>query len=330
MPVACPIFITLGDPLSINIEVILKTVSSKDFDGIGPVIFIGSHWQLIHQAKVLNLPVPSMTMIKDIAEVNEKKLYFLDPLPKKGEVPPENLSVELRGELAVAALKAVPSAMKDEFAVLTSPIDKFAASKAGFSFPGQTEFFENLWQGKAVMLLAGPKLRVGLVTNHVALKDVPKLITSQLIEEKLDTLSAGLKSIYGIDRPKIAVCGLNPHSSDKGLFGNEEQEVILPAIKNFCSKNKDVEVFGPEPADTIFYYAYQGKYDAVLAMYHDQGLGPLKALHFDSAINLSLGLKNLRVSPDHGPAANIYGKGMASLESFKSALKSCQTWVSKK
>ena len=177
------------------------------------------------------------------------------------------------------------------------------------------------------MLLAGPKLRVGLATNHLPLKDVPKAMTQPLILRKLAIFAEGLRNIYGITHPKIAVCGLNPHCGDRGLFGSEEIEIIRPAIEAFQNNFAWTTVSGPLPADTVFHSAAQGLFDGVLAMYHDQGLGPLKTIHFDTAVNVSVGLRNLRVSPDHGPAASLYGKGTASMKSFTAAFDLCEKWL---
>ena len=206
-------------------------------------------------------------------------------------------------------------------AVVTGPIDKYAAKCAGYSFPGQTEFFADLWQTPAIMILAGPQLRVGLATNHLALRDVPGSLTQRLIVDKLLLLSQSMREIYGIATPRIAVCGLNPHASDQGLFGDEEARVIVPAITEArLHLGKSATLVGPVPADTAFYFGYKGEFDCVLAMYHDQGLGPLKTVHFDNAVNISGGLRHFRVSPDHGPASDLYLRGRASPASLVQAI----------
>ena len=197
-----------------------------------------------------------------------------------------------RGELSVKALellKEIPD--ETNFSVLTCPIDKKACVEAGYKYPGQTEYFTDIWQGESIMILAGPKLRVGLATNHLALNDVSANLSTDLIEKKIELLQSTLSKVLGLKSPKIGVCGLNPHASDGGLFGNEEESVIGPAIEKFSA-----DVTGPFPADTLFHFAYNGQYDGVLAMYHDQGLGPLKTVHFYDAVNITGGLKHLRVS----------------------------------
>ena len=316
---------TLGDPHSINIEAMLKIIVgySEQF----PVLVIGSKWHISQQAKLLGLSVPDFKSVTDNSLVPRPGLYLLDPLPDVGHGPAPELSVIERGQLAKSALEAVPVHVNGTLAVLTAPIDKKAIVTAGFSFPGQTEFFEHRWQGQAIMLLAGPKLRVGLVTNHLPLQNVTTNITEQLVVQKGKALAAGLQKLFGIERPRIGVCGINPHIGDGGLFGIEDDRVVRPAVEKLSRESNQAVFLGPLPADTVFYRAYHGAFDAVLAMYHDQGLGPLKTVHFDEAVNVSLGLRYLRVSPDHGPAADLFGKGMASMRSFESAAKMCVNWL---
>lgn len=316
---------TLGDPHSINVEAFLRV--GIQAAARWPVVIIGSRWQFEYQTAFLKRSSPVMRPIGAVDEASTPGLFFLDPAPGVGCEAPELLSEAERGALAVAALNAVPQHSPVPLAVLTGPIDKFAAHTAGFTFPGQTEFFEDLWQGAAVMLLAGPRLRVGLATNHLALNQVSAMLSQKVIEQKIAILAGGLRVIFGFKTPRIAVCGLNPHCSDHGLFGDEEEMMITPAVREAQSGLKSVEVSGPLPADTIFYRAARGDFDAVLAMYHDQGLGPLKTLHFDDAVNISLGLEHLRVSPDHGPARDLYGKSGASWKSFEAARTHCERYL---
>ena len=316
---------TLGDPYSVNVEALIKVVAG--YARSLPVLVIGSGSQILQQSKVLGLSPPEMKSVGDIAEVRENGIYLFDILPEIGQKPTMDLTLGERGMLAKAALELVPRRSIQPMAVLTAPIHKQAVHEAGFLFPGQTEFFESHWHGEAVMLLAGPKLRVGLVTNHLALRDVSDAINEGLVVQKGKTLAEGIRRLCGIARPRIAVCGLNPHTSDGGLFGKDEELVIEPAVERLRKSVVDAEFFGPLPADTVFYRAYHGAFDAVLAMYHDQGLGPLKTVHFDEAVNVSLGLKYLRVSPDHGPAMDLYGRGTASMRSFEAAANMCGKWL---
>jgi 4-hydroxythreonine-4-phosphate dehydrogenase len=248
--------------------------------------------------------------------------------------PASLLSITARGKVAESTLhalrhKSITSwSMPDEkLAVVTGPVDKYALDQVGFGFPGQTEFFESLWQAPAVMTLAGPKLRVGLVTNHHAIRHVPSMITADLIVKRLLLFAQTLKELFRIPSPTIGVCGLNPHASDQGKFGHEEGSIIAPAIAKAQALLPHVKIIGPLPADTVFYRAFQGHYDGVLAMYHDQGLGPLKTVHFDEAVNVSGGLPHLRVSPDHGPASDLFLKGQASSKSLRAALELARNYV---
>lgn len=315
---------TCGDPFSINIESFLRVIAPSARRP-QTIIGIGSTWQLQHQARALNLPLPKLTFINQIDEATESGLFWLDPWPECPEKDAKTLSEKERGKMALKALEAVPVSSNDPLAVLTAPINKKSAALAGFTFPGQTEFFENLWKTPAVMMLAGPKLRVALATNHLRLQEVSSAITQKLITDKIAVAHASAKRLFGLESPRIAVCGLNPHCSDGALFGDEESQIISPAITQ--SKAENINVSGPFPADTVFYRAFHGEFDVVLAMYHDQGLGPLKTVHFDEAVNISMGLPFLRVSPDHGPASDLYLTGRASLKSFNTALTLCQQWL---
>lgn len=308
------IAVTLGDPLSINIEMVsrcLRELSNEpraSSAGRAPfkVQIIGSVWHWRQQRREL--------AIDD--GLGDSPVEFVDIGLKYLEKPAEQLTETERGYLAVRALEYLKQD-DSACAVLTSPIDKHACQLAGFAFPGQTEFFETLWGGAGIMVLAGDSLRVGLVTNHLALRAVPDAITEVGIVAKATLLMQTLRTQFGVAQPRIAVCGLNPHCGDGGLFGDEDQRVVMPAVaKAKAALIAQGQVLGPFPADTVFYEASQGRYDAVLALYHDQGLGPLKVLHFDSAINLTGGLRKLRASPDHGPARQHYLHATASPKSF--------------
>jgi 4-hydroxythreonine-4-phosphate dehydrogenase len=207
----------------------------------------------------------------------------------------------------------------DVAAVVTGPVSKEALQSVGFAFPGQTEFFaQELGAAEHGMLLTGPTLTVGLATIHEALAEVPRLLTVEGIVS-IGTLTAAFLRKKGIAEPRIAVCGLNPHAGENGAFGNEESSVIFPAI-NFLNETGLAKFTGPHVPDAIFRDAARGNYDAVLAMYHDQGLIPLKLLDFDKAVNVTLGLPKPRTSPDHGTAYAIAGKGIASPSSMIAAI----------
>lgn len=322
------IVLTAGDPWSVTTEAWVRLFfgPAAPFAAIlnsGRVrlVLCGSEALIRRQMAHLGCQLPSsIQIVDDGIPVDRDSLYPVDPAK--------------RGEHAVMALqnavKEVVGQKPDLVAVITGPIDKKSCSLAGFTFPGQTEFFEARWGGRsteahssALMVLAGPKLKVGLVTRHVALRDVSGILTAEKISTAILILADTLRRTFGIRAPRIAVCGLNPHAGDQGLFGDEEFRIIEPAIaaaRAQLGENTAV-VTGPHSADTVFHAAWSGTYDAVLAMYHDQGLAPLKALHFHEAINLSAGLSYLRVSPDHGPAADLFMTGLANPGSFQAAIR---------
>ena len=205
-------------------------------------------------------------------------------------------------------------------ALVTGPIDKHALSDAGLAFPGQTELVASACGVKRfAMMLAGPRLRVVLATTHLALRDVPAAITEDAVFDAADLVADHLRRFEAMPFPRIAVLGLNPHASDRGRFGDEEALAIAPAVARL--QKAGIDATGPLPADTAFHHAVEGAFDAVVAMYHDQGLGPLKLLHFTSAINVTLGLQHPRCSPDHGPAFDLVGTGRADPGSMIQALR---------
>ena len=222
--------------------------------------------------------------------------------------------------IAIEAMEvAARGAIGGRFAaVVTGPVNKKGLAGVGYNFPGQTEFFAARWSGEPVMAFAGGKMTVGLVTWHVPLAEVPRAITSEDI--RLTVLALILLVVkLGYRRPRIAVCGLNPHAGEGGLLGKEDDAIIRPAVEALRAEGHDVT--GPLPGDTVFHRHLQGEFDAVAAIYHDQGLAPLKAIDFSTSANLSLGLKHVRTSPDHGTAYEIAGQGKADRGSFDSAMR---------
>jgi len=206
----------------------------------------------------------------------------------------------------------------DLVALATAPITKELLHRAGYPFTGQTELLADLSRTKRfAMMLAGGPLRVALVTTHAPLRDVAKLITGRKIVEVIE-LSDQVCHRFGIRRPRIAVAGLNPHAGEGGLLGNEERRIIGPAVKR--AARRGITVSGPYSADTLFYRAAHGEFDAIVAMYHDQGLAPFKLIAFDNGVNLTLGLPFIRMSPDHGTAPDIAGKGIARPDGMIAAI----------
>ena len=319
--------ITLGDPFSINAKAVEHLLDQERHRGL-KILLIGSEPQFLYQTR-RTLESFQATRITDIQEISRKHngVYFLNIDNSTVAQCPRSLDKKERGRLSAKALDALSNFEENEkLAVLTCPIDKSAAKDSGFKHPGQTEFFSKIWGNEALMVLSGPKLRVGLVTNHLPIRDVSASLSVSLIAKKIEVFSKFLRGL-GIDSPRIAVCGLNPHASDNGLFGDEEGDFILPAIDIALSKDNSLTIDGPKSADTVFFESYNGKYDGVLSMYHDQGLGPLKTVHFYDAVNISAGLKHLRVSPDHGPAQDLYGTSKANLASFEEAYRICLKYL---
>lgn len=220
------------------------------------------------------------------------------------------------------AIKKAVSILKkgDADGLVTGPVNKSRIDKSGIPFKGHTEYLAKVTHTKKfAMMLCGGDLRVTLVTRHLALKKVPGALTQEKIEDAIDLTYVALKKYFRIPMPRIGVSGLNPHCGESGLMGREEREIIIPAIRNISSKISGVK--GPLPSDVIFYMAYNGKFDAVISMYHDQGLGPFKMVAFENGVNVTLGLPFIRTSPDHGTAYDIKGKGIANPGSMKEAIK---------
>ena len=205
-------------------------------------------------------------------------------------------------------------------AIVTAPINKAAIHKAGYAWPGHTEMLaDRTGTKKPVMMMVGGGLRVPLATTHAAIKDLPKLITRQNVLRTIEIADAALRAYFGLKAPKLAVCGLNPHAGEQGRFGVEESRRIAPAISD--ARERGVECAGPFPADVVFGQALKGRFDAVVAMYHDQGNIPVKLLAFESGVNVTLGLPIIRTSPDHGTAYDIVRRGIADPRSMVAAIK---------
>jgi len=317
------IAMTAGDPWSITTGAWASLVFGPEapfghlvrMAASGQIRFVvcGSATLISRQLDHLGLRLPEAVDLVDDGLTVGEGFYPRDPAA--------------RGAHAVAALEAAvrlsSGAKPGTFAVVTGPIDKKSCSLAGFQHPGQTEFFEAAWGPGALMLLAGPRLRVGLATRHVPLKDVSAAITPELVASQTVIMARALRDTFRIASPRIAVCGLNPHAGDRGLFGDEEAKAITPGIESarFHPDCAGATISGPHSGDTVFYEAWIGRYDGVLAMYHDQGLAPLKAVHFHEAVNISAGLPHLRVSPDHGPASALFLTGKADNGSFEAAIR---------
>lgn len=322
------VFITLGEPESINIEILaiaLREPRPKEIR----LVLIGSlsqwKWQTNHfQTFSKDLPWEVFPNLERCLETNHQ-YNFVDldgqfGLQAKDGIP----SAEICGQLSRGALleleKLDPSCLTHQ-AVLTMPIRKDRTFSAEFPFHGQTEFFTKLAGKPGIMLLSGPKLRVGLASNHLPLRHILDALSIQIICEKIILLHETLKSVLHISAPRLGIAAINPHAGDGGLYGNEDRTIVEPAIASALRLLPGAKIAGPIPADTLFHRALSGQYDGVLAMYHDQGLGPLKTVHFHDAINITGGLPFLRVSPDHGPAQDLFLQGKASTQSTCQAMQ---------
>ncbi len=315
--------LSCGDINGIGLELIIKTVGdTRLLDICTPVIFAGN--------KVLNFYRKGLTdinfnfsTIKELSRVNHKQVNLFNCWEEEVAVTPGLLN-ETGGKYAVISLVTAAQALKEGKidGLITSPIHKKNTHSEVFNFTGHTPYLKNLFEvPDVVMLMVAENMRVGLVTEHVAIKDIAPFITKENILSKLHILNNSLKKDFGIDKPKIAVLGLNPHAGDEGLVGKEEEEIIKPAIKE--AKLKDVFCFGPYSADAFFARGQYEKFDAVLAMYHDQGLIPFKSLALGEGINYTAGLEGIRTSPDHGVAFDIAGKNKADESSFREAIFKC-------
>ena len=312
--------ITQGDVNGIGYEVILKTFEDPTmFEFCTPVIY-GSPKVMTYHRKAIDSPT-NFNVVNSASDVQPDRLNLINCNPEDVKVD-FGIPTEESGSAAFQALeRAVKDYSEGKIDVLvTAPINKKTIHSDSFSFPGHTEYIEDrLGDGNhALMILMNSSMRVALVTVHEPLAKVASKISKELIMEKITILNKSLKQDFGIDIPRIAVLALNPHASDDGLIGKEENEIIKPAIDEMAAAN--VQCFGPFPADGFFGNGDYRKFDAVLAMYHDQGLIPLKALDMEGGVNFTAGLPVVRTSPDHGTAYDIAGQGVASEESMRQAI----------
>ncbi len=312
--------ITIGDFNGIGPEVILKTLfDNRMLNFCTPVIY-GNLALLNKVKKQLALENFHLHQIADASAADPKKVNLINCWEEDLEYTPGNPS-PASGQSALKSIEAAARDLKNKSidGVVTAPIDKENIQSDSFQFPGHTEFFTHYFEAPdSLMFLIGGDLRVATVTGHMPVKEVSQKLTSELLLRKLTILLNSLKADFHIAKPRIAVLGLNPHAGENGLLGTEEQEIINPAIHQL--KEKGHLIFGPFPADGFFGTGNYKQVDAVLAMYHDQGLIPFKTLAFDNGVNYTAGLSVVRTSPDHGTAYNIAGQNQASETSFREAL----------
>lgn len=313
--------ISCGDLNGIGLEVVLKCFEDvRMFAELTPILYCSSKAVNLHR-KALNLDEVQLNRINDAREAAPRKFNLVN-------LWEEDVEIELgqpSGALASYAIKSLEAAAQDLASgkvdvLVTAPIDKNSMQQAGFAYPGHTEFLQHMAgsDSDVLMLLVGEGLRVGTVTGHIPLKDVAEAITTERIVSKARMLHQSLQRDFGVPAPRIAILGLNPHAGDGGTLGSEDKERIIPAIRKL--NEEGILAMGPYPADGFFGNGSYKHFDGVLAMYHDQGLAPFKALSFGHGVNFTAGLPIVRTSPDHGTGLGIAGQGIADAGSFRAAV----------
>ncbi len=310
--------ISIGDLNGIGCEVVLKTFEdTRMLDFCTPVIF-ASNKTISQQKNELGITI-NYNGIHDATKAIDGKINVVNvwketPKSEFGQATKEG------GMYAIKSLRAAVNALKeDEIDVLvTAPINKNNIQSEDFDFPGHTDFLAKELEGESLMFMVSDTLKVGLLTDHIAVKDAPAAINPILIRTKVRVIEKSLQMDFGIRRPKIALLGINPHSGDNGIIGKEDDEILKPVIKEMSDSGH--LVFGPYSADSFFGSDAYKHFDAILAAYHDQGLIPFKTLTFGNGVNFTAGLSKVRTSPDHGTAYEIAGKGKADNSSFKEAI----------
>ena len=312
--------ITQGDINGVGYEIILKAFDNQEmFDICTPIVY-GSPKAAAYHRKALEMETP-YNAIDNASEAQTGKLNIIN-------CNSDELHIELGAvteEAGLAAYQALEKATKDYLEgkidiLVTSPINKSAIQSKNFTFPGHTEYLQERCGNdeKALMILCSGDMKVAVATSHMALRDIPAAITPELLEEKITLLNNSLKRDFNIDAPKIAVLSLNPHAGDNGLLGTEELEIIAPTVRKM--NDSGIFCYGPFAADGFMGSGKYACFDAILAMYHDQGLAPLKALAMNDGVNFTAGLSIVRTSPAHGTAHDIAGKGVADENSFRQAI----------
>lgn len=319
-----PLVVSLGDPAGIGPELIAAAWALRNKEQLAPFCVIGGAGVLAAAAKSRGLEIP----IERVERADEVATAFDSGLPVLGSEDAEWLPGNPTSDGALLSKYSLERATvwaiaRSASGLVTAPVSKAQLATVGHAqFPGQTEFLADasgINAEDAVMMLAGPRLRTVPLTVHVALSEVPSLITQDLIVHRATVVARALERDFGISNPRLAVAGLNPHAGESGKFGDEETRVIAPAIA--ALRDAGIDVSGPHPADALFTERARAHYDVALCMYHDQALIPLKALDFDAGVNVTLGLKLVRTSPDHGTAFDIAGKNTANPGAMLAAIR---------
>ncbi|MET4141543.1 4-hydroxythreonine-4-phosphate dehydrogenase PdxA [Pedobacter sp. UYP1] len=312
--------ISIGDVNGIGLEVILKTLANNSIlDYCTPIVYGHTKVASYHR-KALGLGDFSFNVINDAEAANPKKANMINCWEEDVKIE-LGVANEIGGKYALLSLeRATEDLIKGNIdALVTAPINKHTIQAENFKFPGHTEYLqERTGSSDVMMFLLSEDIRVGVVTGHIPVSKVAESITKESIVKKLLLINKSLKRDFWIEKPRIAVLGLNPHAGDNGLLGSEEQDIIMPAIQE--AFDSGVICFGPYPADGFFGKGAYKQFDAVLAMYHDQGLIPFKTIAFGTGVNFTAGMKYVRTSPDHGTGFDIAGKDLADPSSFIEAL----------
>lgn len=312
--------ITMGDINGVGPEVLMKALADNRILGLITPVIYGSSRVLTFYKKLLALEEFNFSQVKGKGQFIQRSINVVNCWEEVIEVNPGKATRET-GAASLKALQTATAEIKEGLidALVTAPIDKHSIHSEEFPFRGHTEFLaKEFGAGESLMFMVTESLKIGLVTDHEPIRDVASLITKERVEAKLLLMEKSLRGDFGITKPKIAILGLNPHAGDGGLIGKEDEEILRPVVSE--SRNKGKLVFGPFPADGFFGTAQYRQHDAVLAMYHDQGLIPFKTLAFDSGVNYTGGLSIIRTSPDHGTAYNIAGKNQANESSMREAI----------
>ncbi len=313
--------ITQGDSNGIGYEVIIKALSDpRALEFFTPVVYGSSKLWGFYRKTIHELDQLDTNVITDAREAKPKKINILNCLPDNVFAEPGQATPESARDAIACLDRAVGDIQAGAIDVLvTGPINKKAMTGQGFGFPGHTEYLQNHFGAPEVaMIMTSHRLRLCVVTGHIPLKQVPAAVTTEKILAKLRLLDQSLKEDFCIDSPRIGVLSLNPHSGDGGLLGREEQDVIIPAVAQAVAEG--IQAFGPFSPDGYFGLSHYERFDATLAMYHDQGLAPFKALSFEDGVNFTAGLPIVRTSPDHGTAYELSGRDLADPQSMRSAI----------
>jgi 4-hydroxythreonine-4-phosphate dehydrogenase len=310
--------ISIGDLNGIGSEVVLKTFEdSRMLEFCTPVIF--ANVKIISFVKKTFESTSAIHGIDTLEQIVVGKINVLNVWRENVDVT-FGVNDENIGKYAIKSFVTATKALKEGKidVLVTAPINKYNIQSDEFKFPGHTDYLNQELEGNALMFMIHDNLRVGLITDHIPVNEVASHLTEDLIKQKIETIKQSLIQDFSINKPKIAVLGLNPHAGDGGVIGKEDDTILKPVIKKLFEKG--TMVFGPYPADGFFGNSQYEKFDAVIATYHDQGLIPFKTLSFGNGVNYTAGLNKVRTSPDHGTAYDIAGKGIANHNSFKEAV----------